>query len=540
MFSFKIDAKNNLLNHRISVAAILFVACVLSYANSLRNQFLLDDYYVLFGDWGVEKLTSLSSLFTTVRAGFFRPVGYAFLRLFYLMFHSNAVWYHSANLLLFFIICMLFFVMTDMLFGNRRLSFLTALLYAIHPINGMLVNYVTASVISIFIVSAQLSFIFFLKFLEERKRILYVVSLFFFILSLLSHESSMMLPIYLCCTVYFLKHSQIKKDMIRILPYLFIIFGYLVYRLNLHDARPIGTLFQLSLTFVGYVSTIAQLISWYISKLVIPREMLFIWDIPVAGKNLIGWTLGFLSACALAGFLIFRRWRQEKLKAFSLAFFVAGFLPVGLASFVYTDFTKTAMIEPHWFYFSSVGFFILVAGFILEIRQYIDRRIWIVGFGALSFLLLLLTWQHNKLWRDEETYCAHWMSINPYNVTAKLNRAFAYIGKNDKGLEKSQYENCLRVAYLGGTYNIIGRTEEAKQYYRLALEMNPDCTMAYYGLGILYFNNREYLESEEALLKAIDLDPSISYFYEQLAAVYEREGKAKEAQEIRSRMPNSK
>src|SRR3989338_5061117 len=130
----------------------IFIACLFVYSNSLFNNFMLDDYMVLFGEKGVEGLNSVSSLFFSShnQNTFYRPVGHIILVLFFKLFGHSFFYYHLANLLLFVCICFLVYAITHQLFHDIRLSFFTALFYAIHPIKGMLANYITANIISTF------------------------------------------------------------------------------------------------------------------------------------------------------------------------------------------------------------------------------------------------------------------------------------------------------------------------------------------------------------------------------------------------------
>jgi len=69
--------------------------------------------------------------------------------------------YHLLNLALFGVIVVLFFELIGRWTNNTSIAFWASLLYAVHPINSMLVNYITASVISTHVIALQLSFLFY-------------------------------------------------------------------------------------------------------------------------------------------------------------------------------------------------------------------------------------------------------------------------------------------------------------------------------------------------------------------------------------------
>ncbi len=151
------------------VLLVLAITCFLAYSNSLHNEFMLDDFFVLFSETGMSRLDSLSELFTEKQDRFYRPVGFMFLAVSQRVFGANEFGYHATNLVLFFLVCAMFFFITEELFGRRKLSVLVAFLYAVHPINGGVVNYATMNVAGTFVLCLQLSFFFFLLFLKHER-----------------------------------------------------------------------------------------------------------------------------------------------------------------------------------------------------------------------------------------------------------------------------------------------------------------------------------------------------------------------------------
>ena len=83
--------------HHYLPIVILFFVCLLAYGNSLQNDFILDDYRILFSEKGIQHLKSIASLFTDSQNGFYRPVGHIGLWLTYLAFKKNPVGYHLVN-----------------------------------------------------------------------------------------------------------------------------------------------------------------------------------------------------------------------------------------------------------------------------------------------------------------------------------------------------------------------------------------------------------------------------------------------------------
>ncbi len=408
----------------------LFILCLFSYSNAMTHGFLLDDYRILLTRIA-EKNLNLSFFTTTVDA-FYRPIGAIFIKLSYVLLGAHPFGYHVINLILFFIICTLFFFLIHSLYlaSNTdredpaassyaiHIAFIAACLYAVHPINNMIVNYKTASMLAMFIICMQISFISFTFFIQKRSKYLYLISIFFYALSLLSHEISSILPSFLLISACYLMRIRFRTALLWLAPY-FLVFGiYLLIRASISHTRHIDTLFHLTMPISIYWATLADLFNWYIEKLLLPNNLLFLWDVPIHAKNLFArCSILFIYAGVIAGSFYVLIQSKKRFETYCLMFFLIGFLPLGLAAFTYTPATNTALIEPHWFYFSSISFFILLASLFLSISKKWDAALKITILGGLLLSLALMTRQSNIVWKSETTYCVYWIKLNQWNAT---------------------------------------------------------------------------------------------------------------------------
>lgn len=60
---------------------------------------------------------------------------------------------------------------------------------------------------------------------------------------------------------------------------------------------------------------------------------------------------------------------------------------------------------------------------------------------------------------------------------------------------------------IGDGYKELEQMVSAVEFYRKAIESNPDLAVAHFKLGTIYFDEREYPKAKEALEKALELDP---------------------------------
>jgi hypothetical protein len=499
----------NVLAFMINPYGIIAALCLAGYVVSLGGSFMLDDFVILFNEAGVSNKTFIQ-LFVDYQHIFARPFGHLLLWASYPILKTNPLGYHVLNLLLFVVICWLFYEIVQKLFKNNELAFLTAVLYALHPINSMLVNYVTVTVIATFVLTMQLSFLCLLKYLDSGQKKFFMSSLIFFLMSLFSHEMSMVYPAYVFCLLYFLREFDWRKAMIFTLPYAGVSGVYFLYRMVFFDLQgQASAAFAMLRVFSVYISSIMALISWYIGKLLFPRDIIFLWNV-VIEDNYKPFDIYRFSLLALVIlYLIFFRWKKGR-KAFALSFFIVGFLPVFVSSYAHFPFVEP-MIEPHWFYFSSLGFFILLAGGILWLKQKMTRTFWKYCISLLFVFYFVLLQDNNLQWRTQESYCRFWISQNAANMTPYygMGQVMLAHGKGaqaieyfEKGLKVSQRHSAYILADIGYGYFLKGDYRQALMQYEAAIKQEPHYSVTYYYLALLKWRQGDHVGAEQFLLQA--------------------------------------
>lgn len=200
------------------------------------------------------------------------------------------------------------------------------------------------------------------------------------------------------------------------------------------------------------------------------------------------------------------------------------------ASFAYFPASEP-IVEPHWFYFSSIGFFLIVAKAILELKEKINFRLWAVFLFCLLMGSFVLLRENNTRWKNQETYCRYWLSLNQKNMTPFYGLGKSLLGKGDykqaiiyfeRGLQSVNYVNAFILADLGYAEFLLGEEERAKQYYAAALRADPYYSVVYHYLGQFYLQKERYELAEAAYLKAIHLYAKDKRYYKYLSAIHEK------------------
>jgi hypothetical protein len=498
--------------------ALIFLSCFIAYFNSFHNEFLFDDHVVLFGQKGVAGKAFHEVLFSNQGGDFYRPAGHVLLWMSSRLFGHNVVDYHAFSFLLFCLIVLFFYKITRELTGDKDLAFLTAWLYAVHPVNGFIVNYVTASVIASFVLFMQAGFWFFLKFCHRGRKLDYGLSFLFLVLASMAHEMVIMLPAIMLAYLFYCKRAMWRRWGLYLLPFAGYLAAWFIWRSretffhirlnNLHALEHVGG--------TDYFSTWMDLVRWYVGKLFSPRDILFLWS-QKYGEGHFGVDLILLAVFLATLIWAHFKWKPEW-KPFMAAAFVIGLLPSLFSCFVYFPF-DWPFIEAHWFYFSEMGFFALAAWLLMSVVKSSARAGGLLTAGVIT-VLVVLCWENNAHWKNQETYSNYWLSVNPGNLTPYywLGRTYMERGDYPKAAQifETGYKSVHTLSYnLAGDWGhcldvMGGHDKEASDLLYTAKLLDPNYGRTRYYIGYYFLRHGHPGWAKLAFQKALQLDPAMA------------------------------
>jgi hypothetical protein len=183
----------------------LAVLVILFYGNTLRNGFIYDDFQQVVENDYVHSLKYLPKVVTGCiwehafggckgRAIYYRPVQSLSYLLTY-QISSKAWFFHLVNLLYFFLVVVLVFVLAKMLTENFVFAFIVSLLFLVHPINAEVVNWIAAVPELTLAIFALAATIFYIKFRQTGDFKKFLLAAVFYFLAILSKEPGIFLPI---------------------------------------------------------------------------------------------------------------------------------------------------------------------------------------------------------------------------------------------------------------------------------------------------------------------------------------------------------
>ncbi len=532
-----------------SVLIILSIA-FLSYFNSLTNSFHLDDFrYIVRNLEYIEYIQQPFSVSGTLSNLSNRSIVTATLILNNSVGGFNVFGFHVVNLTVHIITCLLIFLfIKEALLFNKILKteyrnksklnipLISALLFAVHPINIQAVTYITGRTTSLAVCFYMASFLFFIKGIRQNlsyKMFYYALSIAFLILGYGSKIIILTAPVmFLIYYLFFipLKTTFLKRffenrfagilnqAMVVTSPFILI---YLSRQLNLQTIGRIDfgifqklfTLIQAKLLHVNsftkdHISSLIYLLTefkvivfYYIKMIFFPFNQNIDPDFPVAyGITDHGMVISLcmIILCLFAGIYFHKK---NRLIAFGIFWFFITLLP-------------TSSILPLLDTVTEHRLYLPLAGFTLTIPLYLNQLIIRHkknSFKQLTYFILLvflpiivfsiLTVKRNFAWKDEKSLWSDAAKKSPQLSRPLNNLAEAYdkegLAYGDQKSYTKAIESLKKAIAISPTgyksYNNLGKIygrleqfEPAIKNLKLALKYKPNYPIGHYNLGKIY------------------------------------------------------
>src|SRR3989344_602213 len=457
--------------------AVLSIVVIFSslaiYINSLGGDFIWDDIEQIVENPAIKDIGNIPSFFTsdlwrlisnpTIGSYYYRPFFLLSLAVDYNLWKLNPFGYHISNLILHAISSFMVYLVGRRLFSNHMAAFIGSMLFAVHPVHVESVAWVSG-------------------------RTDPMAALFF----LLSKEIGITLPLLLL--VYELsfkpqaepKHYRIKS--LKVIGIYLIISLVYLYMRALVLGEAIGE-FSASPPLEKRIYTSFGVILDYIRIMVLPVNLKLLYDVPLRESifdlQVIS-SLLLLCAVFIATLLTYRK---DQMVFFAAAWFFITILPVSNV----VPLRPTMMAE-RYLYIPSVGICLLEGLVFYKIYQagsLLSPHLKVLMF-LIFIILSAMTFQRNKLWKDEATYFTKMVEDAPQNTYAHHNLGDAYrkTGNVDKAIK--EWEMAIQLYPLHPEANnslanvalMQGDYPEAVRRYRMALKGRPENPESHYNIAL--------------------------------------------------------
>ncbi|MCW3102744.1 MAG: hypothetical protein JWO09_1184 [Bacteroidetes bacterium] len=208
----------------IRLSLIIAVFSFILYANTLRHEFVLDDNSVIKENTMTQGgVSSLKAIFSSAyRAGYpnaennlYRPLSKAMFAVEWQLSPDNPHIHHFVNVLLYALACvLLFIVLSRWTKINIYVLFITALIFAAHPIHTEVVANIKSRDEILTMLFLLLSLNAALNHLSNQKALSLIAYLFCFFLALLSKESAIVFIAIVPLFIYFFTEFPLKKNLL--------------------------------------------------------------------------------------------------------------------------------------------------------------------------------------------------------------------------------------------------------------------------------------------------------------------------------------
>ncbi|CAF94124.1 unnamed protein product, partial [Tetraodon nigroviridis] len=191
-------------------------------------------------------------------------------------------------------------------------------------------------------------------------------------------------------------------------------------------------------------------------------------------------------------------------------------------------------------YMPSMGYCILVALGVGRLCTVVGRYGATVVSVSVVLLLLFFSWKtvhQNQVWLSREALFRSGIQTLPHN--AKVHYNYANFLKDSGQLQEAirHYSTALRLypqhaSAMNNLGTLTQSPEEAESYYRKALAINPQHNRALFNLGNLFKSQGKEKEAESLLKDSIHFGPHFANAYSSLASLYAEQKRFFEAKEV--------
>jgi len=546
--SNKNGEKKNYKHLYLYLGIILFT--FLFYGNSLKNQYNLDDQYVIVdkvlvqkGIAGIPKIFKSNYVETAIERHSYRPITTSSFAIEYQFFGANPFISHLINLLLYAFCCILIFRLVIRLENSEQsfyIASLAALIFLILPVHSEVVNNVKSRDELLCFSFGLLSLLQSLKYLKSLAKRDIALALLYFVLSLLSKKTSMTLIALIPFTLAYFKAFKVKKlAIISSLGVLCYAIPILFKKIFLNKENKIreflefeNPLFGDTYSFLDRIPVGFASVGNYLEMILFPTDLSCYYgydQVPILGW---GSLKVWLSILAISGILytIVYFWKRNKLISFGLIWFL-----VSISMFTNIVKPVVGIIADRFAFLPSAGIAIALAAGLYSFSQtvYFKKK---SGVKIILYLMCAiifgLSWnkvvKRNSKWYDKETLYKNDVKIAP--KSAKLhslyaNLLFQKIRNNPRKSERnklvddaiSHYKSSVEIypKYATSWNNLATITLNEKKdaklavgYYENAIKYKKNYITALYSAGYAWELLKNYVKSLKYYQQASEINPN--------------------------------
>ena len=477
--------------------AILFILTLLIYANTLTNEYALDDAIVITENKFVKQgIDGIEDIFSTesftgffgfdkqlVAGGRYRPLSIATFALEHEIFGQNPFISHLFNILLYALVVILIFqVLQKSRLVAPEAAFIIALLYALHPIH-------TEAVTNIKGRDEILAFLFvllavkWLLYSQKNRLLVYSAAAISMFLAMLSKEHAIAFAVLLPLGLYYLKSPKIQIVHVifaTLIPaVLFVFIRYQVLGgMQIQESSALMNNPFVDMTTSEKYATILLTWLWYLRLLIVPHPLTYDYypyHVPITGWDSIYPWITLVLVLALLFFAV-KTLINKRFYGFWIWFFIGTFILMSNLFFpIGTFMNERFMFMPSLAFSVALGY-----GIHWLMKQKAYSR---AGFAVLIIIGLVYSVKaidRNRDWKNDFTLFTHDVQISKNSAKGNCVAGGQLYEKAVEKDNRSQKEILLK---------------RARTHLQKALDIHPTYNDAHLLLGNARFASGDALDS---------------------------------------------
>ena len=531
-------------------AIVLFALLWIVYSNHFHNGFHFDDSHTIQKNTYIYNTSNIplffkdAKTFSTLPSNqSYRPLVSTSLAIDYKLgggFKTENgeikpnIWFHLSTFLWYIFQCVLmFFIFLHIMnislkhVWNPFIALFATGWYALHTANAETINYIISrsDVLSTVAVVASMFMYIFLP--KLRKFYLYMIPA---IIGMFAKETTSVFIVFLFAYIFLfeenrslsdffkIRHLKITwKTIVKILP-VAIIFSLLMYFIIKHIP---ATFTAATNSKFSYLITQPFVIVHYFNTFFLPMNLSADTDWkPLTNifddRVLVGTT--FLIFLIVVAFFTSRK-KELRPVTFGIIWFLVALLPTS------SIIPLSEVMNDHRIFFPYIGLTLSVVwmlGYLIIKNEKIIRKKSIYKIVISLFVIIVIAgnsygvYRRNKVWLNEETLWYDVTIKSPENGRGLMNYGLTQMRKGKYDIALACFEKALIYnpyytylhTNLGIVKNVLGRTVEAEDHFKKAIQYGPNFNEAYFFYAQFLYQHNRKAEAVPYLEKAVELSPA--------------------------------
>lgn len=583
---------NNTKKVQLWQGIIIFLVACLLYANTIPNEFAVDDTIVITGNTLTKQgFEGIPGIMTTdafygffgenykfVAGGRYRPLSLVTFAIEYELFqnpgkqdmiglahimHFNNVWLYGLTCLLVFMVLVNILKTPKLQKLALTVPFVAALIFAAHPIHTEVVANIKGRDEIMGMLGAVLTLYLMIKFAQKDNTLYFLGGLLAWVFALFSKENAITFLAVVPLTYWFFTKATLKHYLMATLSMLVLAGGY-VYLRSIYTPVDIDAYSQevlnnpfVAATLAERYATVSYTFLEYFKLLIFPHPLTYDYyynQVPIVGWGNPQAILSLLITLALVAYGLYGMVKKKPI-AYGILYY---YITLSIVSNIL--FTVGIAMNERFVFMPSLGFALVAAILLVKLTNFIKEKNWqyktIANPQLLTIILAVImvgysvkTITRNDDWKNDFTL----FSIDSKNSPNSAKGHNAYGGELVTTAERTKdpvkqrellleavteleraleiYPNYLNAWLLLGNakYKLNDDPKEAEKYYLKTLSLKPEYFEGNFNLGAVYLEHDQPAKAVPYLKQAIATKPEKIEAYYNLADAYFKSNQAEEA-----------